>query len=112
MYQTTDRIPLPKQHFGRKYSNQSTFVVSPYAHGYFYSVVFYMQKPCQTRIMKAVSSQEVIARPPPIRWQMPLVIRHGREDAELGAKVSVDGHDGCHVAAPVAVVGCGPYGYY
>jgi hypothetical protein len=85
---------------------------SPYAHGYFYSVVFYMQKPCQTRIMKAVSSQEIIARPPPIRWQMPLVIRHGREDAKLGAEVSVDGHDGCYVAASVAVVGCGPYGYY
>lgn len=57
------------------------------------------------------SSKEVVAWSPATCGNVALVIRDGREDAELGIQVCVDSHDGRHVTASVAVVGGRPDGH-
>lgn len=42
---------------------------------------------------------------------MPLIVWDGREDAKLSVEVRVDGHDGRHIATPVAVVRSRPNGH-
>ena len=77
--------------------------------------VFYMPDqaplaahPSHLRKNRECQSQEVVARPSPASRHMPLVIWHGREDAELGAEVVVHRHDRSHITASVAVVGRRP----
>jgi hypothetical protein len=48
--------------------------------------------------------QEVIAGASPRRWHVPLIIGHGREDAELRTQVLVNRHDGRDISASVTVV--------
>lgn len=52
--------------------------------------------------------KEVVASATAVARGMALVVGDGGEDAELGAMVTVNSHDGGHVAAAVAVVGGGP----
>ena len=41
---------------------------------------------------------------------MALILGNGTEDAEFGGQILADVHDGCNIAAAVAVVGSGPDG--
>jgi len=52
--------------------------------------------------------KEVVASAAAVAGGMALVVRDGGEDAELGAMVTVDGHNGGHVTAAVAIVGGRP----
>lgn len=52
--------------------------------------------------------QKVLASPRPSSWNRPAVIWHGGEDLEVRLQVLAERHDGCHVAAAVAVIRCTP----
>jgi len=54
------------------------------------------------------TSKEVVTGSTAVGRNVTLVIRDSGEDAELGVHVLVDGHNGCDVAATVAVVGSRP----
>lgn len=53
--------------------------------------------------------QEVLSRATSARWHRPSVIRNRREDGEVWLQILTQCHNGCYIAAPVAVVRRGPY---
>ena len=52
-----------------------------------------------------VLSQEVVSGTAAVGGYGTQILGNGAEDAESGVQVFVDVHDGCNVAAAVAVVG-------
>jgi hypothetical protein len=64
------------------------------------------------RGVRSIVSQEIVAGTPTPGRDVSLIVGNGREDAEFGVEGLVHRHDGCDIAAAVAVVWCGPDCHY